>query len=195
MTTGPYTTPGARPVSLRSPCSGPAEYSSRPRPADGAARAALADRTPSDPIATAADAALTALAEAAHHGLRRLPRSVRDRLREAADRLTRTGLTTSSNLLRRLLDTREHDHDPTYGNDPAYGQDPTYGQDPVYGRNPAYGQDPLASASTAWTDAGVRLHAAVGLSRWPPAGSAGRYTAQARMNAPASSAGRVKQPS
>lgn len=107
----------------------------------------LADRTPPDPVATAVEAALTALADAAHHGLRRLPRSALDRLREAADRLTRTGLATSSSLLRRLLDTLEHEHRHEHEHEHGHG----------------HGLDAPDAATKAWNDAYIRLHLAAEL--------------------------------
>ncbi|MER5177355.1 hypothetical protein ABT009_03070 [Streptomyces sp. NPDC002896] len=64
---------------------------------------------PPDPTATALEEAVTALADAAHHGLRHVPRSALDRLREAADHLTRTGLAESSARLRALLDALRHE--------------------------------------------------------------------------------------
>ncbi|MDX2781674.1 hypothetical protein PV379_30880, partial [Streptomyces caniscabiei] len=118
----------------------------------------LADRTPPDPITTAVEAALTALADAAHHGLRRLPRPAADRLREAADRLTRTGLTTSSHLVRTLLHALDHDHQDTGGHHEDHAPHP--GQ----GRGPSSGHTTPHAATTAWTDACIRLHTTAELS-------------------------------
>ncbi|MFF9036145.1 hypothetical protein ACF090_11805 [Streptomyces sp. NPDC014892] len=106
----------------------------------------LADRPPSDPVATAVEAALGALADAAHHGLRRLPRSAVDRLREAADRLTRTGLTTSSNLLRELLHTLDHAHHAHHDE----------------------GRPTPDAPTTAWADACIRLHTTAEFSHRGP---------------------------
>lgn len=123
----------------------------------------LAGRTPPDPIATAVDAALTALADAAHHGLRRLPRSALDRLRDAADRLTRTGLAAASNLLRTLLDTLEPGHNPDRDRHDGHRDDD---------HAPTYGPTLPDAATTAWTDACIRLHTTAdlttGLSHRPP---------------------------
>ncbi|GAA3378248.1 hypothetical protein GCM10020367_56990 [Streptomyces sannanensis] len=62
--------------------------------------------TPSaDPLAEALGEALSALADAAHHGLRHLTAPARERLRGAAGRLSRTGLDRAAALLRTFLDT------------------------------------------------------------------------------------------
>ncbi|MEE1832560.1 hypothetical protein [Streptomyces sp. SP17KL33] len=127
----------------------------------------LADRTPSDPVATAVEAALSALADAAHHGLRRLPRSAADRLREAADRLTRTGLTTSSNLLRKLLHTLDHaphDHHAQHADGRAA---------PDARSRAASDARSIAGAAahaptTAWADACIRLHTTAEFSHRGP---------------------------
>jgi hypothetical protein len=55
-----------------------------------------------DPLGEALDTGLAALADAAHLGLRRLRRSTRDQLRDAAQRLARIGLADCAELLRRL---------------------------------------------------------------------------------------------
>ncbi|MGW1025395.1 hypothetical protein ACWD4J_17090 [Streptomyces sp. NPDC002577] len=64
---------------------------------------------PPDLTAWALEAAVTALADAAHHGLRHLPRSALDRVHQAADHLTRAGLSESSARLRALLDALRHE--------------------------------------------------------------------------------------
>ncbi|MBD9726247.1 hypothetical protein PV755_26420 [Streptomyces caniscabiei] len=117
-----------------------------------------ADRTPPDPITTAVEAALAVLADAAHHGLRRLPRPAADRLREAADRLTRTGLTTSSNLVRTLLHALDHDHQDAGGHRRDHA--PHHGQ----GRELSSGHTTPPAPTTAWADACIRLHTTAELS-------------------------------
>ncbi|MGW0838629.1 hypothetical protein ACWD26_00390 [Streptomyces sp. NPDC002787] len=123
----------------------------------------LADRTPPDPVTTAVEAGLTALADAAHHGLRRLPRSALDRLREAADRLTRTGLATSSSLLRRLLDTLDHGHGHGHGHERGQHEQGHH----VHGEGQRQGGvlDVPDAATRAWTDACIRLLATSELTR------------------------------
>ncbi|MBL1108864.1 hypothetical protein JK361_30495 [Streptomyces sp. 5-8] len=56
-------------------------------------------RRPADPITEALEAALTALADAAHQGLRRLTPATRAALGDSAGRLRRTGLHSAAGLL------------------------------------------------------------------------------------------------
>jgi hypothetical protein len=61
------------------------------------------DTFPADRITAVLEDALGALAEAAHHGLRNPPPSVRSRLEDAAARLARCGLDRAAGLVRGLL--------------------------------------------------------------------------------------------
>ncbi|MBZ3902012.1 hypothetical protein [Streptomyces griseiscabiei] len=132
----------------------------------------LADRTPPDPLSTAVDTALTALADAAHHGLRHLPRSAVDRLREAADRLTRTGLSTSANLLRRLLDTLDHDHASAHAHAHAVDRHHPRHHDRHHDRphDRPHERHHDRTATAVWTDACIRLHATADLGHHAPRG-------------------------
>lgn len=78
-------------------------------PGDGATALTTAPPRRSDPITTALESALTALAEAAHHGLRHLPAPARTRLTDSAAALQRTDLHTAARLLRDLNTTLNRD--------------------------------------------------------------------------------------
>lgn len=71
-------------------------------PGDGDTTLAMAPSRPSDPVTAALESALTALSEAAHHGLRRLTAPARTRLTDSATALRRTGLHTAADLIRAL---------------------------------------------------------------------------------------------
>lgn len=86
---------------------------------DGPSATPLAPRTwePSaDPLAEALDAALAALADAAHQGLRLLSRGDRARLDDCASGLRRLGLTEAAGLLTAFL--AAHARDPAEAVDP-----------------------------------------------------------------------------
>ncbi|MDF3149800.1 hypothetical protein [Streptomyces sp. T21Q-yed] len=78
-------------------------------PGDGDTTLTLAPSRPTDPITAALAYALTALSEAAHHGLRRLPNPARTRLADSATALQRTGLHTAARLVRTLHTTLDRD--------------------------------------------------------------------------------------
>ncbi len=68
-------------------------------PGDGDTSLGVAPARSADPITTALESALAALAEAAHHGLRRLTAPARTRLTDSAAALHRTGLRTAARLI------------------------------------------------------------------------------------------------
>ncbi|MFE9019879.1 hypothetical protein ACFYNL_15080 [Streptomyces sp. NPDC007808] len=68
-------------------------------PGDGDTSLGAAPARSADPITTALESALAALAEAAHHGLRRLTAPARTRLTDSAATLHRTGLRTAARLI------------------------------------------------------------------------------------------------
>lgn len=78
-------------------------------PGDGDTTLATAPPRPADPITAALESALSALAEAAHHGLRRSAGPVRTRLTDSAAALRRTGLHTAARLIRDLEGTLHRD--------------------------------------------------------------------------------------
>ncbi|MGW6738022.1 hypothetical protein [Streptomyces sp. NPDC055013] len=78
-------------------------------PGEGDATLAVARARPTDPITTALESALTALAQAAHHGLRRLTTPARARLTDSAAALRRAGLHTAARLVRDLGTTLHRD--------------------------------------------------------------------------------------
>ncbi|MCN9241509.1 SWIM zinc finger family protein [Streptomyces sp. RY43-2] len=71
-------------------------------PGDGTTALAPASPRRADPITTALESALAALADAAHQGLRRLTAPARTAVTDSADRLHRTGLHTAAQHLREL---------------------------------------------------------------------------------------------
>ncbi|MFE5818138.1 hypothetical protein ACFQ6S_32595 [Streptomyces sp. NPDC056479] len=78
-------------------------------PGDGDTTLALAGARPADPITAALESALTALAQAAHQGLRHLTTPARTRLADSAATLRRTGLHTAARLVRDLDATLRQD--------------------------------------------------------------------------------------
>ncbi|MFE5891388.1 hypothetical protein ACFQ6E_20900 [Streptomyces sp. NPDC056462] len=78
-------------------------------PGEGDTTLAMARARTTDPITTALASALTALAEAAHRGLRRLTTPARTRLTDSAAALRRAGLHTSARLIRDLDTTLHRD--------------------------------------------------------------------------------------
>ncbi|MGR6968656.1 hypothetical protein ACU639_03435 [Streptomyces cynarae] len=72
-------------------------------PGDGDTRLTTIRPRPSDPITTALESALTALADAAHHGLRHLTGTSRTALADTATHLRRTGLHTAARLQDELI--------------------------------------------------------------------------------------------
>ncbi|MCX4820478.1 hypothetical protein OG883_11280 [Streptomyces sp. NBC_01142] len=64
---------------------------------------------PADPLAAALDEALSALAAAAHRGVRRLPAPARTHLQEAAARLSLVGLDRAAALIRTFLEALPHE--------------------------------------------------------------------------------------
>ncbi|WP_369273178.1 hypothetical protein AB5J55_27395 [Streptomyces sp. R11] len=78
-------------------------------PGEGDTTLAMARARPTDPITTALESALTALAQAAHHGLRRLTTPARTRLTDSAAALQRAGLHTAARLVRDLDTTLHRD--------------------------------------------------------------------------------------
>ncbi|MER5937732.1 hypothetical protein ABT121_10475 [Streptomyces sp. NPDC001928] len=71
-------------------------------PGDGDTTLTVAEPHRADPITTALASALTALAQAAHQGLRHLSAPARTRLTDSAATLQRTGLHTAARLVRDL---------------------------------------------------------------------------------------------
>ncbi|MEJ8670952.1 hypothetical protein WKI71_28810 [Streptomyces sp. MS1.AVA.1] len=69
----------------------------------------MARARPADPITTALESALTALAQAPHHGLRRLTAPARTRLTDSAAALQRAGLHTAARLIRDLVTVLHRD--------------------------------------------------------------------------------------
>ncbi|MGW7385676.1 hypothetical protein [Streptomyces sp. NPDC054794] len=78
-------------------------------PGTGDATLDTAPLRPADPITAALESALTALADAAHHGLSRLTGANRTRLTDGAAELRRTGLHTAARLLTDLHTTLHRD--------------------------------------------------------------------------------------
>ncbi|MEU8987349.1 hypothetical protein AB0C98_13035 [Streptomyces sp. NPDC048558] len=78
-------------------------------PGEGDTTLAMARARSTDPITTALDSALTALAQAAHQGLRRLTTPARTRLTDSAAALQRAGLHTAARLIRDLDTTLHRD--------------------------------------------------------------------------------------
>ncbi|MEE1742193.1 hypothetical protein PUR49_37590 [Streptomyces sp. BE147] len=74
-------------------------------PGDGSTALAAVERQASDPLTSALEEALAALAAVAHSGLRHLSGPARARIDEAAGALARTGLARSAELLRAFLNT------------------------------------------------------------------------------------------
>ncbi|MCX4965924.1 hypothetical protein OHA98_13950 [Streptomyces sp. NBC_00654] len=74
-------------------------------PGDGSTALAAVERQASDPLTSALEEALAALAAVAHSGLRHLPEPARARIDEAATALAGTGLSRSAELLRAFLNT------------------------------------------------------------------------------------------
>ncbi|MFF5483173.1 hypothetical protein ACFY5C_38490 [Streptomyces sp. NPDC012935] len=68
-------------------------------PGEGDTTLAMVRARSTDPITTALESALTALAQAAHHGLRRLTTPARTRLTDSAAALRRAGLHTAARLM------------------------------------------------------------------------------------------------
>jgi len=79
--------------------------------APGTGDTTLTTSTPrrSDPITAALTSALTALAQAAHQGLRHLTAPTRTHLTESTTTLQRTGLHTAAHLVRTLNTTLDHE--------------------------------------------------------------------------------------
>ena len=74
-------------------------------PGDGDTTLTTVRPRPSDPITAALESALTALADAAHHGLRHLAGTSRTTLADTAAHLRRTGLHTAARLVDALTGT------------------------------------------------------------------------------------------
>ncbi|WP_406197726.1 hypothetical protein OG331_18850 [Streptomyces sp. NBC_01017] len=78
-------------------------------PGEGDTALAMARARPTDPITTALESALTALAQAPHHGLRRLTAPARTRLTDSAAALQRAGLHSAARLIRDLVTVLHRD--------------------------------------------------------------------------------------
>lgn len=82
-------------------------------PGDGDTALPVAPHAPDDPLTTALEQALAALADAAHHGLKNLAATDHDTLESAAARLHRTGFHTTADKVSAVTTTlRTHGAGP-----------------------------------------------------------------------------------